>query len=213
MKIFAFADSHLHTKYDPQFVEWVKHWSKDADKIIIVGDFWDKDMCTFDEFVNSEYKTNLFPLLLSKDTHYIYGNHDKEKLSDDRASLFSTEQSRVLDMTIGKQVFHFMHGDQFFKYSDKNPLWFDKILYYLQNFLVRAFGCKLFVVASFQAYRAEKYWKDKDSFLVCGHLHYSKLDKNSYILLASGFGVLGGLIIDNGKLIEIEGYEETEKRG
>ena len=213
MKVFVFSDSHLHTKYDPQFVEWVKYWSKDVDKIIIAGDFWDKDMCTFDEFVNSEYKETLFPLLLSKKTQYLYGNHDKKVISDGRVNLFSTEQFRELDMAIGEKEFHLMHGDNIFKYFDWETPRLNKFFYYAQTFLVKTFGRKVFTMISGQAYKAERYWKDKKSFLICGHLHYSKLDNNSYILWASGFGSLGGLIIDNGKLIEIEKYEKTEKRG
>ena len=213
MKIFVFSDSHLHTKYDPEFVKWVEHWSKDVDKIIIAGDFWDKDMCTFDEFVNSEYKKTLFPLLKSKDAVYVYGNHDSEDLADNRVDLFSKEQVRTLDLELGGRGYHFDHGDRFFKYFETGIPLAEKFFYWMQELGCKLFGRAFYLIASSQAYKAEKLWKDKDSFLVCGHLHYSKLDKNSYILLASGFGVLGGLIIDNGKLIEIEKYEKTEKRG
>ena len=50
MKIFVFSDSHLIKRYDKEFVKWVKHWTKDVDKVIICGDFWDRFFMTFDEF-------------------------------------------------------------------------------------------------------------------------------------------------------------------
>lgn len=208
MRIFVFSDSHLSTKYDKEFYEWVKYWSSKADKIIICGDFWESDLCSFDEFVKSEWKDTLFPLLKSKDTHYIYGNHDYDTDSDDRVSIFSNEQSYELDLALGDREYHIEHGDRLC-----NP--FD--LRFLRHYglLIQQIGCRLFGKSFLWIFKKHikdirRNWDGEDRFLICGHTHYQAKGKNFFVMYPSTFGMLNGVLIEDDKVFEINKYERED---
>src|SRR5689334_5828739 len=97
MKLLIFSDSHLSARFDEAKYNYLRWIITHADKVVINGDFWDRDLTTFDQFVNSDWR-KLFPLLLSKATTYIYGNHDWKGYCDERVNLFSTSQTQALDI-------------------------------------------------------------------------------------------------------------------
>lgn len=212
MKILVFADSHLFTKDDPEFLKWVKYWSKRVDKVIICGDLWDSYFCTFEEFVNSHWKEELFPILKSKNSIYIFGNHDREQINGYLADVFSDKQADFLDMKIGEKVFHFEHGDRFFSSCGTNWRFLGRLGNFLQLHLSRIFGTGFFKIFREQAKNLEEIWEGESTFLVCGHIHYPYLGSNSCVLGPSNFGYMSGLIIEDGELIQIRGYEEIKRR-
>ena len=67
MKILLFSDSHLRIRFEQKKFNFLKRIIYEADKVIILGDFWEGSLETFDRFVNSDWK-NLFPLLKEKHT-------------------------------------------------------------------------------------------------------------------------------------------------
>jgi predicted phosphodiesterase len=205
MKIFAFSDSHLYNKYDESFYQWVK----DVDKVIICGDFWDKYVCSYDKFIDSKWKDTLFPLLKSKNTHYIYGNHDKKEYQDDRVELFSDTQSEELDIELDRKIFHFEHGDRFGTPIDGS--WWPFLValgYWIQVVVVKIkfLGKRFFELFKDQVENIKTIWGNEDRFLICGHSHYGAKGDNFYILNPSAFGLEYGLIIDDNDLLEIKGF-------
>lgn len=109
MKTLIFSDTHLSTAFDPVFFDQLVEMIQGADQVIINGDFWDAYLTTFDEFVNSQWQ-QLFPILKSKNTFYIYGNHDLAEFSDERVSLFSVSQQEYFGFKSGGVAFHVEHG-------------------------------------------------------------------------------------------------------
>lgn len=211
MKILVFADSHLSTRYNPEFLNWVKYWAKNVDKIIICGDFWDSYFCTFDEFLNSRWKEELFPLLKSKNTVYIYGNHDKRGDYGWGADIFSDIQEERYSIKIGEKPFQFEHGDRFVPSVDTKIRLLGRIGGLIQSKLSQIFGKGFFEIFKGQTEFVEKVWKGQEAFLVCGHIHYPYIGHNYCILGPSNFKYNLGLVIDDGDLIPIQGYEEVKK--
>ena len=213
MKIFVFSDSHLRAKYDKEFFDWVKHWSEKVDRVIICGDFWDRDLITFEKFIHSDWKNTLFPLLKSKNTHYIYGNHDLEEDSDNNVSIFSQSQSNMLNLDLDGVKYHFEHGDGLVNDLHLGFLGKLGLGYWIQYYGFKIFGKGFLNMYKYLIDEIRESWKDKERFLICGHTHYGAIEKNFFVLNSSAFGLLYGLIIDDGKLIEIHKYEKTTKRG
>jgi predicted phosphodiesterase len=94
MKILVISDVHLDNAFEKPKYRFLKKIIRRADRVIINGDFWDGYLVKFQQFIQSPWKS-LFPLLKSKKTIYIYGNHDKKILSDKHTALFSDIQTRL----------------------------------------------------------------------------------------------------------------------
>lgn len=107
-KVTILSDCHLHEFNELQYSRLIKTIS-DCDQLIINGDFWFDKKTTFDSFINSEWQ-RLFPLMKSKNTLYLFGNHDMPKLSDQRINLFSEAAGFELKLMAGKLSFHIEHG-------------------------------------------------------------------------------------------------------
>ncbi|MCD4756530.1 metallophosphatase family protein [bacterium] len=206
MKVFVFSDSHLRVKYDKKFFDWVKYWCEKADKVIICGDFWDSELCTFEEFINSDWKKELFPLLKSKGAHYIFGNHDSKERSDNNANLFSETQSEAIDLDLDGLNLHFEHGHGLV--DDLNLEFLKKYGYWIQYYGFKIVGKSFLNMFKCQIDDIKGNWAGEKRFLICGHTHYGATNQNFHVLNPSAFGLLYGLMIDNGKLFEIKKYEK-----
>lgn len=122
MNTLVISDTHLG-KYNKEKDQFLKNLVDKYDRIIINGDFWDSWGTTFKDFVNSEYK-GLLDLLKSKETIYIYGNHDyRAEKQKELAGTFSNIQGMEYKLTVGGKKFHFEHGHRFFR-KQKNPFLF-----------------------------------------------------------------------------------------
>ncbi len=206
MKLLIFSDSHLSARFDPAQYNYL-HWIiSHADKVVINGDFWDRDLCTFDQFVNSDWR-KLFPLLLSKHTTYIYGNHDHHAYSDERVNLFSTSQGQVLDINADGRKLHIEHGNKIAFIHDRctesklHSIWASD-----RDLLSRMVSDRIFNAVFGHYNREMAAWAEQnlpaDTTLVCGHTHIQQNDIR-HQFVNSGFNKYGYgqyLLVDNGQL-------------
>lgn len=77
MKTVIFSDTHLTTTFDHKKFLFLKQITKDADRIVIAGDFWEGLLHSYNEFLASDWK-KLLTILAQKNTIYVVGNHDDE---------------------------------------------------------------------------------------------------------------------------------------
>lgn len=158
-----------------------------ADFVIINGDFWDVYLTSFDRFVTSQWQ-RLFPLLLSKQTLYLFGNHDRRDYADQRVMLFSVQQGLYHTLQSGELVFNIRHGhlevpefDDLFPFITKHfghyyhhldflkygKHRFSKVTKKVDRLYRKRFHKKLLAVARKQP---------KNHPLLCGHTHYRSVD-------------------------------------
>jgi predicted phosphodiesterase len=191
MKTLIISDLHLTTQFDPKKFMFLQEIIESADQVIINGDFWEGLLLQFNDFVNSDWR-KLFPLLKAKKTIYIYGNHDKKYLCDDRVNLFSVEQKNYHRLQIGNLVFVIVHGHQFNPFFNrllhpiKLPQFFLKVLMAQERWLVTTFK-NSYIQFHYRLYNKEIKAKinsnlRKNEILVCAHTHAAELDTdNKYI--------------------------------
>lgn len=200
MKTLIFSDTHLLPFFDQKKANFLIKIINSADRIIINGDFWDGDLWSFDEFIKSPWK-QLFPLLKSKKTIYIYGNHDKISKNDARVELFSDEQMLEVRLTYGKRTFIITHGDQYdltFHKWFKNPL--GKLLVHSKLFLYTIMLGEAILMRFWDKRISQKRlrWINEEiknqmesrsfsnTWTVCGHTHSAEIDlENQFV--NSGF--------------------------
>ncbi len=118
MKTLVFSDTHLCTIFEPKKFEFLKQLITEADRVIINGDFWDGFLTSFNDFINSPWK-QLFPLLKTKQTVYVFGNHDRSYYTDPNVNLFSTHQTTQYVLKEGSKIFVFEHGNRLFPSFDE----------------------------------------------------------------------------------------------
>lgn len=111
MATLVFADTHLSDRFEPELFAALKPLIERADTVIILGDLWDWYKCSFDAFCSSEWAL-LFPLLNSKKTYYIFGNHDRHAFCDERVKLFSQWQGESLSVELDGVSLQIEHGDR-----------------------------------------------------------------------------------------------------
>lgn len=112
MKTLVFSDTHFTKKFDRKKFEALVNEIKKVDRIVINGDFWEGLYITFDEFLKSKWN-KLFPLLKSKETIYVYGNHDYHTFSDQRVYRFCKQAVESYSLETPKQNYLFIHGNEF----------------------------------------------------------------------------------------------------
>ncbi len=110
MRTLIFSDTHFSAKFDQRRYDYIAHLINQVDQVIINGDFWDKYLGTFDQFINSPWR-GIFPLLRQKQTVYLFGNHDPQASSDDKIKQFCAESGRSYLLTSGEDKFLIEHGD------------------------------------------------------------------------------------------------------
>ncbi len=198
MKTLVFSDTHLTDLVEPKLFKKLVFLISEVDRVIINGDFFEGYITNVDEFVNSGWSL-LFPLLLKKETVFVYGNHDPQYLVGDKAKLFSQIQTDCYEMKFGNQEIIFIHGhtkapefdDTFPKITQrfqhhyhlifnlhKSKLLFGRVYTYLKNFHYRAMMRKI------GQYALEEL-KD-NQILIAGHSHQNIDDrKNRFISLGA----------------------------
>lgn len=184
MKILVISDTHFGPKVDGR-LDKLKELIFKYDKVIINGDFFERYLQTFDQFINSGW-SELFPLLKSKDAVYIYGNHDKKEFSDERTSLFSNFQGDSYELTSGNKTFHFTHGHLFHQGVEEKykailyvkPL--TAFVFFGGNLIYRTGIYFLFPFARRMNKRIYNSWMNKgeDKILICGHSHLATISED-----------------------------------
>ncbi len=208
MKVLVFSDTHLSDIFDEKKYQYLAKIIKQADKVIINGDFWEGHGTTFGKFITSPWK-QLFPLLKKRHAVYLYGNHDKKEYSDDRAGIFSDIQTKRYKLLSGDKTFIFDHGDAyalifnnlFEKYSGLNRKSITYLLSHLHEHIVSKKLTRLF----FQRYNDQIKKRlssivAENEILVCGHTHCAEFNlKNRYINTGPNvFGIGHYIYIENG---------------
>lgn len=220
MKTLVFSDTHLSSKFDLRKYNFLCRIINSADRVIINGDFWDGWITSFDQFVNSKWRL-IFPLLLSKNTLYIHGNHDTEDLCDQRTSLFSVTTTQQYTTTILGHRYVFHHGhDIANSYCNKLMFYYAKmlditngkrvgviirrIMTFLGNIGYHIVGIKR-ITSSAIPRKRNQLLKDSfsdDSWHIFGDTHCAELDA-PHSFANSGCTIQGYgsyLMIDNGQV-------------
>ncbi len=204
MKTVVFSDSHLNLPFDEKKYRFIEAIVKDADKVIINGDFWEGLRISFDQFIDSPYK-HLFPILKSKDTVYIYGNHDEEEFSDKRTTLFANHTSESYSFQVNGSRLVFKHGDQYAfvigKTKSKPPLKghrkvISNVINATEKVIIRKMGKKALrqVLGRYNSIIKNKVKKELNAndIFVCGHTHLAEFNlKEKFIntgLIKHGLG-------------------------
>jgi len=222
MNILIFSDTHLYLPFDEKKYNFLKRIIEKSDRVIINGDFFDNYMTDFDKFVNSPWN-KLFPLLKSKKSIYIYGNHDKRSFCDKRVDLFSDIQAERYKIKTQNKTFIFEHGQKTRVTPDTAWELSKEILHYgmcighfFRRLMVKTFG-KTFITLRF-AHRNVKskrritdmYKPQDNEIYIIGHNHFGEVDEKNHFA-ASGmilYGFASYLTIENDKIcLHEEWYE------
>lgn len=208
-KILVISDLHLTTNFILKKYKYLESLFLSVDKIIINGDFWTAYYNTFDEFIKTKW-SGLFPILLSKNAIYIYGNHDKKIWQDDRNKLFSVWQGDEYKLETGGTKYLITHGHSFLGDSLSTPnfmrIWrlfkFDVVKYFIESIFLRTVGRYIYLPASIMNNKVKAdalSFKDID-YLIIGHTHWVEVDaKNKFV--NSGIihsGISNYILIENG---------------
>jgi len=209
MKNLIFSDTHLTPKYEPKKLAVLKDAIEQADQVIINGDFWEGMAYRFEDFVTSSWSKELFPLLKKKKAVYLFGNHDKERLTDSRADLFSNKQMKQYSFKSGENTYFVEHGDLLFPLPDL-PLILRVTLEGVENIIFKIFG-KTFIRFAYERFNNSIKRKilgkfKENEFLITGHTHYAEVDLKSHYINSgfNNYGIAQYLYIENGKVTAIE---------
>ncbi|MEM4270933.1 MAG: metallophosphoesterase [Candidatus Pacearchaeota archaeon] len=221
MKILVFSDTHLTSKFDQEKFNFLWKIIDSSDQVIINGDFWDGWFTNFDGFLKSKWN-GLFPLLLEKNTIYIYGNHDPAIKCDHRTSLFSVKAAESYTLSVSNKVYFIEHGHRILNgkrtkfieiygklldWADKNILriFLHRFLHFLEYLGYKCIGASLMTELKIakQSNEIMKQFNNGTKFLICGDTHCAEMDKiklyaNSGCIL---YGKASYLMIDNGQII------------
>jgi UDP-2,3-diacylglucosamine pyrophosphatase LpxH len=191
MVTIIISDLHLTCRFNLRKFDYLNKVFSNADRIVINGDFWEGYLTSFDRFVKSRWN-GLFPLLKSKDTVYLYGNHDPKSKSDSRVNLFSNSQGENLLIDMGKRKYHIEHGNRLAPALNERLRWLPvpKIAFFVvQQIFVHLplllIGKTFYMINGNRSRNGKmKIWAKKElprnHFLICSHSHLAELsvDKN-----------------------------------
>ncbi len=216
MKTLVFSDTHLSEVVDLLQLDHLVKIISNADRVIINGDFWDRCLCTFDQFVNSKWQS-LFPLLKARDTVYIFGNHDRQEWTDQRVNQFSVCQRKGICIKNGTKQLLVTHGDAII------PLLENLIPVHSLRFLcsrtwirceaagIRLMGNRFPRVGAATNTTLKTFARQRlseNEILVCGHSHLREYDPDSnFINLGLHRQGLGQYLMVDDHAIEL--LEET----
>lgn len=211
MKTLIFSDTHLTQIYDEKFYRFLLKLISSVDKVIINGDFWDGQSLFFNDFIYSEWK-KLFPLLKSKETIYIYGNHDRKNYCDSRVSLFSVKQADNYQLKVGSKMLHIQHGHDIVPFGDKELVppaltsaRMNNLYAYGEYIATRLTGGHFLKIYRIFNKKMKTYIQShlkENEILVTGHIHAPEFDlKNRYINTFLRHHRAYYVIIDNNQII------------
>ena len=208
MKTLIFSDSHLTAHFDSAKCAFLQRLISSYDQVIINGDFWDGYETTFHKFANSEWK-KLFPLLLKKNTIYLFGNHDKKHWTL-KPELFSVDQGERFVLPVGKKQLVIEHGH---KISPSFDITYPKIAYVLSAFFSSrrfSFGRLLQGEQNMMMKHFAKNHLASNEVLVCGHSHVAENSRHQKFMNTGliDYGVASYLSVENSTFkLHTETYE------
>jgi predicted phosphodiesterase len=183
MKTVIFSDTHLGHEFSEKKYRFLEGIIKDADKVIINGDFWDKDFTTFEKFTSSQWR-HLFPVLKEKETVYLYGNHDSKIDTNENVGLFSSHQTIKYTLPLkDNKVAIFEHGDRLIPFNNLKKIPKTNTLRDLGHFIEDAMINHMRDFLIWYLRRLNEKMKlllrkelKKDEIYICGHTHCAEFD-------------------------------------
>ena len=179
MKTLIFSDTHLTSVFNPLKFNYLRRIITNADRVVINGDFWDRGFVTFNQFLQSRWRS-LFPLLRSRKAIYLYGNHDQQNWCDERVAEFSVYQCKEIKLDVGSKQLVVTHGDKITASPELYIPWHSARSFNAQlGSRVEAAGIKLLgnrfqKIGSFSNKSmklfAQKHLSENE-ILLCGHSH------------------------------------------
>ncbi len=218
MRILLFSDTHLTYQLEEKKFNFLKTIINTADKVVINGDFWEGYSISFDKFIYSPWK-HLFPLLKSKKTIYIFGNHDREEyLNSNRADLFSNIQAKRYEIKLNSYSFVFEHGNRLVPFYDETTTikksrvsrFVGDIFEEVEKLTTKRVGKKLLrYYCQKQNNKIKEKIKEEltpEQIFACGHTHLAEFDeKNRFINTGRiKFGLGQYTLIDDQKIKQFE---------
>ncbi len=185
------SDLHLLPSFVPTKYEFLQKLISQCEQLIINGDLWSYYHNSFDDFFNSEWN-KLFPLMLSKNAIYIYGNHDEARWSDSRVNQFSKIQTDQYKIQTESNTFYIVHGHRIL-YGNAGPnilalnikkaVHFEKLRYFIEARLIGTTSTSPFLTILNK--KLKKYAIEhlkQGEILVTGHTHHPEVDlENRFI--------------------------------
>lgn len=190
MKILLISDVHLTHRLKKRKFEYLKKLISEYEQVIIVGDFWSAYTCTFNRFMNSKWK-ELFPLLKSRNTVYIYGNHDRRRWCDERVYEFCDLALRDYTISAGGVDYHISHGVEYLVDSINNEIFMTlhrKLKLYvlsalIDRFFLKRLGYNRYIEIGRRLNEIQRFEVGDDSrFTILGHTHSPELLKEKKYL-------------------------------
>ena len=184
MNVLIISDLHLTHRPNERKYNFLEKIISSADKVILNGDLWDSYLTSFDRFVDSDWN-RLFPLLKSKKTVYLFGNHDPKSKSDRRVNRFSDIASDNFRLKIGTQHYFVTHGHEIDKSLDMlYPRLIGNSLVIAIHEIRNHIGVKLRREQFFfkNSNDKMKHWSAEhlnEEILVTGHTHLAEIDLSS----------------------------------
>jgi predicted phosphodiesterase len=212
MKILLISDIHLSHKFDYRKYLYLKNIISEVDKVILNGDFWDKDKTKFETFVSSDW-AKLFSLLKSKNTIYVLGNHDKNTPNEAK-KIFCDEITDNYKLVINDTVFFITHGhnvvryvNNFHSFVEKRNI-LKKIIERIHGLVDKLINKQIRKLLYGRMNNEMKEWRNKnfqnDTILVCGHSHLQEFDmKNKFINLGGNIYNLKQYVLIEDNIIKV----------
>ncbi|MBU0975371.1 MAG: metallophosphoesterase family protein [Patescibacteria group bacterium] len=201
MKTVIFSDTHLTPQFDLLKFKVLRSIIQDADRVIINGDFWDGFFCSFGDFIESKWKY-LFPLLKSKNTLYIGGNHDDENYVDDRHTLFSNSAVKSYILNTPDKQLVITHGHKIVRSMKSSPLAM------LGNAFAEVIGPNFYKVSTLSNVKFRNFAQremSSDRILVTGHSHLFEFRPEDNFINTGyiDFGWAQYLIVEDEKIVYV----------
>jgi predicted phosphodiesterase len=185
MTAIVFSDTHLTDSFDRRKFVFLKRIISPADRVIINGDFWDGYLTPFDKFIKSQWQ-ELFKILKTKKTVYLYGNHDFKKFADNRVNIFSDRQGLLYKIKVGKYSLIIEHGNRMAPAEDETgpkiflqPLIIKSFIAYRESIPVKLFSRRALFKYSVQNYKIKKWAKEnlkQNEIIMTGHSHLAEIN-------------------------------------
>lgn len=192
MKTIVISDLHLTAQFHEDKFHFLQNLISSADRVIINGDLYSDFAVTFDAFCRSEWQ-QLFPLLKTKKTIYIYGNHDEKIIADERVTQFCDKDVEQYTLKTKQKTLHIEHGHHLLSKRWKQPpvvvratrkAQLGKVLDSPSVHLVNKYGERSYsIIGAMWQKKLKKYAHDQEpdvDYLVVGHTHipeYSDTDR------------------------------------
>ncbi len=180
-KIVIFSDTHLTSLFNERIFQFLKKNIEKADVVMLLGDFWDAWLTSWNDFITSPWRDRLFPLLQKKATLYFYGNHDHKKYitGQDTPAIFCQESHESLEISIDGIKYLILHGNTISPAYDERfnfpNFRLGGALASTREYLGNKFVHQLLMQHYSQVNKKFKKYIQKNNLnLICGHSHFQE---------------------------------------